>query len=79
LFILAVGIRVEQDIFLSVQHNLAFVVEIDLNQFVVQSEHYCLLGFDPLFNKNKRNTLSFNRSGISSSTLQIFSKILHQR
>ena len=79
LFVLALGVGVQEDIFLGVEHYLALVVEVDLNELVVQSEHYRLLGFHPLLNIDKGNVLGLHGSCLSSTALQIFPEILHQR
>ena len=69
--------RVEKDIFLGVEHNLAFIVEIGLNKFVVQPEHDGLIGFDPFFDIYKGQIILGAMVGLVGGGLQIFSEILH--
>ena len=49
MFVFGLRTGVEKDIFLRVEHDLTFIVEIGLNKFVVESEHDGLIRFDPLF------------------------------
>ena len=57
MFILGLRAGVEKDIFLRIEHNLTFIIEIGLYKFVVQSEHDGLIRFDPFFDIDKRQMI----------------------
>ena len=61
-----------------VNHYLAFVVEIGLDKFIVESEHDTLVSLHPFFDVNKRKVLRLNRSCLTITRLQVFPKVLHQ-
>ena len=63
---------------MGIKHYLAFIVEIDLNYFVIQSEKNGLVSFDPFFDVYKRNILRLDWSSIAVSSLKVFPEILHQ-
>ena len=69
---------------ITVNHQLSLVIEVDLNQFSIESENDTFLCFNPFFNVYKRSFLLRNWCigtllfcGFSSS-IQVFFKILHQ-
>ncbi len=78
LFIFALRTRIEQQIFISIDHDLAFIVEVDLDQFVVESEQDSLIRFDPFFYINEGQRLLLGGHHLSPSTLEVLPKVLHQ-
>jgi len=48
------------------------ILEVDLNYFIAQSEHNCMLRSHPFLNIDKRPTLSFTRFIIHVDVTGIF-------
>lgn len=66
-----------------INHQLSFIIEVNLNQFCIQTKNDSLFCFEPLFNVNKWG-LSLSRNWTCwlifchRSSIKIFFEILHE-
>ena len=78
LLIFSLRTGVEKDVLLRVEHDLALIVEVSLDQLVVQSEHYTLIIFHPFLDIHKGQVLGFNWGCLTAASLKILPEVLHQ-
>lgn len=73
---MAVG--VEENVSICVENELGFVIEVELGDFVVQSEGNRLIRFCPSFYVDERKSLLFVFCQLSCTSMEVFPEVLHE-